>query len=357
MSAGTSRSLSRRNLLGWTAATSLGTASGRRGAAQAQTQTQSGVRGREGKVATLKLGSSQPTYTENAHSVFFDTFVSELAGATNGDIGAVFYGDSQLGPEDKYPTAIGFGTLDMMLTVSNWTTSVPELGVLAMGFLFDSMVQQGRILDRNAGQQLQELFKTKTKAEILGWCFNFGGRNVLSKAPVTALAEFRGKKLRVLPSPTFVQTFRLLGATPVPMSFSEIYTSLQTGVIDGLEHDPPTILQSKFYETAKNLTLTQHIFDPVAPIISAASLKRLTDSQQSAVRQAAATAVNAQRVKAEAAASVALDELKRNGIRTIEIDRAPLVTAVKPLWNSFTEQYPDTKPVLQAILADAGQSN
>jgi TRAP-type C4-dicarboxylate transport system substrate-binding protein len=239
MSAGTSRSLSRRNFLGWTAATSLGAASGRGGAAQAQTQ--SGVRGRAGKVATLKLGSSQPTYTENAHSVFFDTFVSELAGATNGDIGAVFYGDSQLGPEDKYPTAIAFGTLDMMLTVSNWTTSVPELGVLTMGFLFDSMVQQGRILDRNAGQQLQELFKTKTKAEILGWCFNFGGRNVLSKAPVTALAEFRGKKLRVLPSPTFVQTFRLLGATPVPMSFSEIYTSLQTGVIDGLEHDPPAL--------------------------------------------------------------------------------------------------------------------
>ena len=62
-------------------------------------------------------------------------------------------------------------------------------------------------------------------------------------------------------------------------------------------------------------------------------------------------------MKAEAAASAALDELKRNGIRVIEIDRAPLVAAVKPLWSSFTEQYPGTKPVLQAILADAGQPN
>jgi len=141
------------------------------------------------------------------------------------------------------------------------------------------------------------------------------------------------------------------------MSFSEVYTSLQTGVIDGLEHDPPTILQSKFYETAKNLTLTQHIFDPVAPIISAASLKRLSESQQTAVRQAAATAVKGQRPKAASVAASAMEELKRDGVRMIEIDRAPLTNAVKPLWTSFTDQHPDTKPVLQAILADAGQSN
>jgi len=338
------RSLPRRTVLSWSAALPLGIASAQSGAARAQIQ--SGVRGHEGKVATIKLGSSQPTHTKNAHSVFFDTFVSELMNATSGEIGAIFYGDSQLGPEDKYPTAITFGTLDMMLTVSNWTTSVPELGVLTMGFLFASMDQQGQVLDGSAGQQLQEIFQKKTKAEILGWCYNFGGRNVLSKAPIHTLAEFRGKKLRVLPSPTFVQTFRLLGATPVPMSFSEIYTSLQTGVIDGLEHDPPTILQSKFYESAKNLTPTQHIFDPVAPIISSASLRR-----------AASIAAKAQRPKAAAAATAAMDELKRNGVQTIDIDRAPLINAVKPLWSSFTDQHSEMKPVLQAILSATEQSS
>jgi len=349
------RSLPRRTVLSWSAALPLGIASAQSRAARAQTQ--SGVRGHEGKVATIKLGSSQSTHTENAHSVFFDTFVSELMNATSGEIGAIFYGDSQLGPEDKYPTAITFGTLDMMLTVSNWTTSVPELGVLTMGFLFASMDQQGQVLDGSAGQQLQEIFQKKTKAEILGWCYNFGGRNVLSKAPIHTLAEFRGKKLRVLPSPTFVQTFRLLGATPVPMSFSEIYTSLQTGVIDGLEHDPPTILQSKFYESAKNLTPTQHIFDPVAPIISSASLKRLSDGQQQAVRRAASIAAKAQRPKAAAAATAAMDELKRNGVQTIDIDRAPLINAVKPLWSSFTDQHSEMRPVLQAILSATGQSS
>ncbi len=132
------------------------------------------------------------------------------------------------------------------------------------------MEQQGAAMDGRAGRLLEDIFKHKTKAEILGWGFNFGGRNVLSKKVVATPADLRGLKLRVLPSPTFVQTFRLLGAAPVPMSFGEIYTSLQTGVVDGLEHDPPTILQFKFFEVAKNLALTEHIFDPVTPIVSTA---------------------------------------------------------------------------------------
>ncbi len=354
MSAASRDGFSRRNLLQWTAAVPLGAAVA--GSRIAHAQTQSGIRGQEGKTVTLKFGSSQPTHTENAHTVFFDRFVSELTSRTNGNVGAIFYGDSQLGPEDKYPSALNFGTMNMMLTVSDWSPIVPELGVLTMGFLFTSLDQVGKVMDGNAGQQLQDIFKRKTKAEILGWCFNFGGRNVLSKTPISVPADFHGKKIRVLPSPTFVQTFRLLGAAPVPMSFGEVYVSLQTGVIDGLEHDPPTMLQYKFYEVAKNLTLTQHIFDPLAAIISDSTLKRLSSAEQQAVRQAAAAAVRYQRPKAAEAAQAALDELRRNGVKTIEIDRAKLADEVKPLWNSFTNQHPDTKPVLQAILAATGQS-
>jgi tripartite ATP-independent transporter DctP family solute receptor len=317
---------------------------------------ESGIRGQEGKQVTLKLGSSQPTHTENAHTVFFDKFVSELASKTKGNVGAIFYGDSQLGPENKYPNQINSGTLDMMLAVSDWSPIVPDLGVMTMGFLFNSLEQLGKVMDGSAGQQLQGIFQKKTKAEILGWCFNFGGRNVLSKAPIATPADFHGKKIRVLPSPTFVQTFKLLGADPVPMSFNEVYVSLQTGVIDGLEHDPPTMLQYKFYEVAKNLTLTRHIFDPLAPVISDLTMKKLSVADQSAVREAAQAAVAYQRPKAAAAAQQALDQLKQKGVRMVELDRAKLADEVKPLWKSFTNQHPDAKPVLQAILSVTGET-
>jgi len=349
---------SRRGVLGWTlrGAAAMPLIAGLGAGRSAHAATPSGVRGQQGKLVTLKVGSSQPTHTENAHTVFFDTFVAELMHRTDGKVGAIFFGDSQLGPEDKYPNQINTGTLDMMLAVSDWSPIVPELGVLTMGFLFNSLKQLGTVLDGSAGRQLQTIFRKKTKAEILGWCFNFGGRNVLSKTPITTLADFRGKKIRVLPSPTFVQTFRLLGADPVPMSFNEVYISLQTGVIDGLEHDAPTILQYKFFEVAKNLTLTRHIFDPLAPVMSRMTLDKLPPAEQQAVRQAAIAAVHHQRPQAAAAAQHALDTLHQNGVRMIEIDRAVLAGKVKPLWKSFTGQHPDTKPVLQAILTETGQT-
>ena len=154
-------------------------------ATTAQAQSDGSIRGQQGRTVTLKLGSSQATHAENAHGVFFDKFVAELTAKTNGEVGAIFYGDSQLGPEDKYTTQINFGTLDMMLTGSDWTPIVPELGVMTLGFLFKSMEQQGTVMDGPAGRQLADIFKHKTKAEILGWGFNFGGRNVLSKRSIT----------------------------------------------------------------------------------------------------------------------------------------------------------------------------
>jgi tripartite ATP-independent transporter DctP family solute receptor len=358
MTAASSDAFRRRDVFKWTlgAAAASSLAVGLPGIRAAHGAPQSAIRGQQGKKLTLKVGSSQPTHTQNAHTVFFDRFASELASKTNGNVGAIFYGDSQLGPEDKYPNQLNSGALDMMLAISDWSTSVPELGVLTMGFLFNSLEQLGKVLDGSAGQQLQGIFKKKTRSEILGWCFNFGGRNVLSKQPITTPADFHGKKLRVLPSPTFVQTFKLLGADPVPMSFNEVYTSLQTGVIDGLEHDPPTILQYKFYEVAKNLTLTRHIFDPLAPVISDMTMHRLPAAEQQAVRQAASAAIDDQRPKAAAAAQSALEALKQKGVRMIDIDRSKLADEVKPLWKSFTDQHPDSKPVLQAILKETGTS-
>jgi TRAP-type transport system periplasmic protein len=343
----------RRDILKWATAAPLGVALSKIPMAHAAT---SGIRGQQGKKITLKFGSSQPTHTENAHTVFFDSFLAELGKRTNGDVGAIFYGDSQLGPENKYSNQINAGTMDMMMTVSDWTPIVPEIGVLTMGFLFDSLDQTGKVMDGRAGQLLQDIFKKKTKAEILGWCYNFGGRNVLTKKPITTAAQFHGLKLRVLPSPTYVQTFRLLGADPVPMSFKEIYTSLETGVIEGLEHDPPTILQFKFYEMAKNYTLTRHIFDPSSPIVADATLARLSSDEQKALREAATIGVKHQRTKAAAEAKQAFDTLKEHGLKTIEIDRAKLTDEVKPMWKDFTDKHPDTKPVLEAILSETGKT-
>lgn len=316
----------------------------------------SGMVGIKGSEVTLKFASTMPTHTRNAHTVWFHAFVKRLHKQTNGRVGADFYGSSELGPESNYPRMIQFGSIDMMMGPSIWASIVPQVSVLTMGFLFDSWKQFGQVIDGAAGKRLAHIFKEKTKAEVLGWAYNFGARNVLSKPAITKPAQFHGLKLRVLPSPTFVKTFKLLGADPVAMSFGQIYTALQTGTIEGLEHDSPTILQNKFYEVAKNLTLTRHIFDPLTPIISKHSLHRLSAHDQGALRHAAQAAVQYQRGQATEAATHALNELKKKGVTSHNIDRRKLREEVKPLYASFTKKYPETKSVLNDIQKVTGHA-
>ena len=115
----------------------------------------------------------------------------------------------------------------------------------------------------------------------LGWGYSLGARNVWTKNPVPTAADLKGVKLRVLPVPNFIATIKYMGAVPTPLPFGEIYTALQTGVVDGFEHDAPTALAGKFYEVAKHCALTQHIYNPQLPCISKRSFERIpTDLQQ-----------------------------------------------------------------------------
>ena len=98
---------------------------------------------------------------------------------------------------------------------------------------------------------------------------------MLAKKPVKTPEDLAGLKIRTLPNPVITECLRLMGAAATPLAFGEIYTALQAGVLDGLEHDPPTILASKFYETSKNYALTQHIFSPLATYFSDATFNRM----------------------------------------------------------------------------------
>src|SRR6266849_9450085 len=105
--------------------------------------------------------------------------------------------------------------------------------------------------------------------------YNFGSRSVMCKTPFSDPGGLAGKKIRTLPNPVITECLRLMGAAATPMAFGEIYTALQAGVLDGLEHDPPTILASKFYETSKHYALTQHIFSPLSIYFSDATFNRM----------------------------------------------------------------------------------
>src|SRR5208337_4469536 len=122
---------------------------------------------------------------------------------------------------------------------------------------------------------LEQALRAGAKVEIIGWAYNFGSRSVLCKSPVNAPPDLAGLKIRTLPNPIITECLRLMGAAATPLAFGEVYTALQAGVLDGLEHDPPTILASKFYETVKFYSLTQHNFSPLVNYFSDATFRRM----------------------------------------------------------------------------------
>ena len=152
---------------------------------------------------------------------------------------------------------------------------VPLVGTFDLGYLFTSFPQQTKAFEAGAAKPIEDALLKGGNIRIISWAYNFGSRSVLAKKPVKAPEDLAGLKIRTLPNPVITECLRLMGAAATPLAFGEIYTALQAGVLDGLEHDPPTILASKFYETSKHYALTQHNFSPLATYFSDATFKRM----------------------------------------------------------------------------------
>ncbi len=300
---------------------------------------------------TLKMSSSMPGAAGNAHSTWFAKFSALLKEKTGDMVKVNYFPNSQLGDEAKIVPQIRLGAVDMMISGSSiWEQVAPEFGVLDMGYLFSSWEGVGSTLDSGAGKQLASLLKEKGNAEIIGWSYNFGARNMLTSQPVAHPADLHGQKIRTLQAPEVIETVKLMGAVATPLPTTEVYTSLQTGLIDGAEHDAPTILQNKWFENAKNLALTKHLFNPLTTVIGTSALAKIPSKHQDGFLSAAEEATKFQRSQAVAAEKSALATLKAKGVNVHDVNRDEFKALVSPLWDRFTAQHPDAKPILQAIL-------
>jgi tripartite ATP-independent transporter DctP family solute receptor len=304
-------------------------------------------------LVTLRMSSTLPLDPNSAHFVWYDRFSKNLQATVGNKVVVNYFPSDQLGKEADVVQQVKIGGVDMMISGSSiWATLVPEIGVLDMGYLFTDNDHCGRALDGKAGAILNKMVDERINVQVLGWCYSLGARNVWTKNPVKTASDLKGVKLRVLPVPNFIATLRYMGAVPTPLPFGEIYTALQTGVVDGFEHDAPTCLAGKFYEVAKNCALTQHIYNPQMPVISNRSFARIPADLQKPFLAAATEASLYQRTQAAAIEQKAFAQLKTLGLTTYTVDRAQLKRDVSSkLWGEFTTQYPATKPVVDEIEA------
>jgi len=300
---------------------------------------------------TLKISTSFPNDPQfSTGRIWYDMFVPHLKAATDGQIETQFFPDNQLGQEADVVNQLKLGVVDCMLVgTSIWTNLVPEFGVFDLGYVLQDCDHMLRAASTPAASELQKLLVQKAGAHFPSWGRNLGARNFMTKFAFTDAAGLAGKKIRSLPNPIVTETVKLMGAAATPMAFGEIYTGLQAGVIDGLEHDAPTILAAKFYETAKNFTLTQHMHSPFGCFVSDKSLQKLPANLRDGLLKAIAQATADQFARASKIEADAIEGLKAKGVVVASCDRKQFQERVRPLWDRFAQQTPGAKNFLDAV--------
>jgi tripartite ATP-independent transporter DctP family solute receptor len=238
---------------------------------------------------SVTLTFSSVSVPGDAHTRAMQMFKMTLKKVSNGQMDVDVYHSGQLFSQEAEIAAVRRGTLDMAYTSAGWNAEfVPYLSMLGAVYTFSGYEHMTKVLNGEIGQKIFEDVAKATKARPLA-AFYLGTRqlNLVEKVgPVRHPDDMKGVKLRTPGSPTWLALGKALGGNPTPMSFSEVYMGLKTGVIEGQDNPLPTDKNAKFYEVTKYIVLTNHLADSVWPTINEKKWQSLSSQQKKWVMEA-----------------------------------------------------------------------
>ncbi|RCW76329.1 DctP family TRAP transporter solute-binding subunit [Pseudorhodoferax soli] len=257
-------------------------------------------------------------------AVAMKQFAADVAKATGGKVQIDVYGSAQLGAEDKMLIATQSGTQDLYMgALAPISARRKELQIFDFPFIFGSDAEAAAVLDGPVGRKMLDGLG-EMNMQGLVWA---GGafRNMSnSKRPLTSMAEMKGLKVRVMQSPMALASFNAMGMNAVPMAFSEVYPALEIKALDGYEHPVVDMFANKMFEVQKYLTITNHVYTPVALVASKRWWSSLTPEQQQAVQKVAEDTRRLQRNLELKDAADVVGQLKAKGMAVNEMPAAEL---------------------------------
>ncbi|HEY9237552.1 MAG TPA: TRAP transporter substrate-binding protein [Burkholderiaceae bacterium] len=280
--------------------------------------------------------------TDHPTSTGVKKFAELVAAKSGGKITVKEFPSSQLGNELQQQSALQGGVQEMLTaSTTSLTGIVKEFGLFDFPFLFTSGKQADAMVDGPLGKMLSG--KLADKGVVVLGFFDLGFRNVTnSKRPITKGEDLDGLKLRVIPNPVFLETFKTFKANPLPMPFAELYNALESKAVDGQENPYSVILSSKFYEVNKFVSGTNHVYATNPVQISKKFWDRLSPVEQKLLQDAATEAQNFQRVASREVAGKALNELKAKGMQYNDIapaEMARMRADAKAVHDKFAASY------------------
>lgn len=288
------------------------------------------------KHKTLKLAHGLPTdHPVHKAMVFMADRCKEVSA---GELQIQIYAGGQLGSEQQCVELLQIGSLAITkVSAAVMESFTDDYKVLGLPYIFRDQEHAFKVFDGDIGKQL--LLSTENKW-IRGLCFyDAGSRSFYTiDKPIEHPDDLKGMKIRVMKSKTAMDMVQMLGGSPTPISWGELYTALQSGVVDGAENNPPSFYTSHHYEVCKHYSLDEHTSVPDVLIISQHIWNDLTDEEKGWLQQAADDSVPVQRKLWAASVEESLAEVQKAGVTIYRPEKAPYQEKVKDVYESYKDQ-------------------
>lgn len=297
----------------------------------------------------LKAGHDQST--EHYYHRGLEKFKEIVESKTNGNITVELYPLSQLGSQRSVVEGVATGTVEMYLTntmtLSSW---VPEIGVFDLPYIFADRAQAYKILDGEIGTELVNKMEG-SGIKVLAY-FENGFRQMTSNKPLRTPADLVGVKIRVPESPVYIDTFTAMGAAPTPLAFNELFTALQTKIVDGQENPAGHAVVNRFYEVQDYINKTNHIYTAEPLIINLDLWNNMSDEYKQIIQDAAIEARDYERKLSSDEEAANFEALKEAGMEVIESDIAAFKESVKPVYEKYNDVHGETLKRIEEELAN-----
>jgi tripartite ATP-independent transporter DctP family solute receptor len=321
-------------------------------------------------VATLALGAANglgPVHAQtkmvlkasDVHPLGYPTVEAvmrmgkKLEAATEGRLTVQMFPSMQLGGEKEMIEQAQLGALQLArISVGAVGPVVDDVNVFNLPFVFRNAKHMEAVIDGDIGNELLAKISANEKTGLIALCWmNAGSRNVYNnKRPIKTMADLKGLKVRMMGNPLFVDTMNALGGNGVALGFDQVFSSMQTGVIDGAENNLPSFMAQNHHQVAKYFTMTEHLIIPELLVFSKISWQKLTPADQALIKKVAKEAQAEQRVLWYEAENAALDKMKAAGTQMImDVDKKPWQDAVKPVWDKYGTKYAEMIKRIDAV--------
>lgn len=284
-------------------------------------------------VTVLKLGHGlAPSHSVHQGMVYM---AERLAEISDGHMRIDIYPSEQLGSERENLEMLQIGSLAITkVSAAVMESFAPSYRVLNLPYIFISREHTERVLDSDIGH---EILMDGEEFWLRGLAFyDSGSRSFYTKdRPINEPADLRGLKIRVMPSPSAVNMVRAMGGSPTPISWGELYTALQGGVVDGAENNPPSFYLSNHFEVARYYSINEHSTVPDVLLISTKIWNTLTEEEQGWLQEAATESVGYQRKLWVESERHSLEMAEAAGVEIIYPDKQPFIDIVQPLYEEL----------------------